>query len=176
MAFFTIDINDNGVSESLRALAKRILNAGPVLKEIGEDIVDDAKRRFETSTGPDGNQWAPNAQATIESMVGRRGGIGKSGKINKKGAALAMAKKPLIGESGDLRRQISYLASNNALTITSNPIYAAIQQFGGKKSQFPNLWGDIPARPFLPIYQNGTLYPKDRDKILDTLNQYLAGS
>lgn len=47
--------------------------------------------------------------------------------------------------------------------------YAAIQQFGGTKAQFPHLWGDIPARPFLPITPAGTLYPADREKILAAL-------
>lgn len=174
MAFFTIEINDQAVRGRLAEFINRLRNAGPVLKEIGEDVTEDAKGRFETSTGPDGQRWAPNARATIEAMLDKRGGIGKRGRINKKGRDLAIAKKPLIGESGDLRRQIAYQVADRTLTINVSPIYAAIQQFGGKKSEFPNLWGDIPARPFLPITEKGDLYPRDREKVIASLNRYLA--
>jgi phage gpG-like protein len=50
-----------------------------------------------------------------------------------------------------------------------------MQQFGGTKAQFPNLWGDIPARPFLPITADGALYPAEESLIVDTLQRYLAG-
>lgn len=65
---------------------------------------------------------------------------------------------PLQGESGDLERQFSYVVSGNSRTVGSSTIYAAIQQFGSKKSQFPNLWSDIPARPFLPNSPDGALF------------------
>lgn len=29
--------------------------------------------------------------------------------------------------------------------------YAAMMHFGGTKPEFPHLWGDIPARPFLGL-------------------------
>ncbi len=34
-------------------------------------------------------------------------------------------------------------------------VYAAMQNFGGTKAEFPNLWGDIPARPFFPNAEQG---------------------
>jgi phage gpG-like protein len=37
------------------------------------------------------------------------------------------------------------------LLVGSNKEYAAMQQFGGTKAQFPHLWGDIPARPFMGV-------------------------
>ncbi len=46
--------------------------------------------------------------------------------------------------------------------------YAAMQQFSGKKSEFPHLWGDIPARPFLGISK------EDRQAILDIVEAYLS--
>ncbi len=42
-----------------------------------------------------------------------------------------------------------------------------MQQFGGNKSKFPNLWGDIPARPFLGISD------ADEKMIVSTVNEYL---
>lgn len=174
MPGFTIEVRDNGVHEALNALVSRTSNMKPILQKIGEDIKERSKLRFATSTGPDGQRWAPNARATIEAFIAKRHGFGKRG-INKKGQALAMSKKPLIGESHDLSRQFHVNADHTSVTIGNSAIYAAIQQFGGKKSKFKNLWGDIPARPFLPVTQSGELYPAERATILDSINDYLNG-
>ena len=48
-------------------------------------------------------------------------------------------------------RQLSYQSRPDQLLFGSSMEYAAMHQFGGTKAQFPNLWGDIPARPFLGI-------------------------
>ena len=60
------------------------------------------------------------------------------------------------------------------MTVNSSMDYAAMQQFGGKKSMFPQLWGDIPARPFLPIMPNAELYPAEQDLILEGIRSYLG--
>jgi len=169
----TIEVRDNEVQSALRALAARVGNPRPFLQAIGDDIMERTKQRFETSTGPDGQRWQPNARATIEAFIAKRGGFGKRG-INKKGQGLAMGKKPLIGESGDLRREFHVNADGRSVTIGSGPKYAAMQQFGGRKAKFPNLWGDIPARPFLPITASGDLYPQEKALILEQINDWLA--
>lgn len=171
---FSIEVTDNGVQSALNQLAGRVSNMQPVLQSIGEDIQARAKARFGTSTGPDGVRWKANARSTIEAFIGKRGGFGKKG-INAKGQALAISKKPLIGHSRDLAREFHVNSDAQSVTIGNTMIYAAIQQFGGTKSKFPNLWGDIPARPFLPITQGGDLYPEERSRILETINEYLAG-
>lgn len=168
-----VRVDDRAVQDALKALAERCGNVGPVLRAIGEDVVEDAKRRFETSTGPDGKRWAPNARATIEAYIAARGGFGKRG-INKRGIAAAMAKKPLIGHSGDLRRQIFARVTGNTLTVGVSPKYAAIQQFGGRAGR--GLKVTIPARPFLPVTARGELYAGDRDRIVATLSRHLAAA
>jgi phage gpG-like protein len=40
--------------------------------------------------------------------------------------------------------------------------YAAMQNFGGTKAEFPHLWGDIPARAFFPDKARGL--PDDYNK------------
>lgn len=171
---FTIEVQDSGVQAALQAISNRVGNMRPILQAIGEDIIERTKERFATSTGPDGQRWKSNARSTIEAFISRQRGYGKKG-INKKGRDLAMGKRVLIGESHDLARQFHVNASASSVTVGNTMKYAAMQQFGGKKLAFPNLWGDIPARPFLPIKQNGELYPADQTKILDALNDYLAG-
>lgn len=172
MAALIIEVQDNEVRAALNQLAERVGNASPFLKALGEDIVARSKARFQASTGPDGQRWAPNARSTIEAYIAKKGGFGKRG-INKKGQGLAMSKKPLIGESRDLSRQIFPQVTGNALVVGSSPIYAAIQQFGGQAGRGKK--ATIPARPFLPVTQNGELYPAERAAILDALNAWLAG-
>lgn len=122
---------DNGeVIAALRRLAASAENPRPVLLAIGEELTRSTKLRFQTSTAPDGKKWAPNKSSTL---------------ARKKGD------KPLIGKTHLLSQQISHAADMQSLVVGSSMKYAAMQQFGGKKSQFPNLWGDIPARPFLGI-------------------------
>lgn len=168
----TIEVQDQQVRAALAELSQRAGNMRPVLQAIGDDIMERAKERFGTSTGPDGKRWQPNARATIEAFIAKRGGFGKKG-INKKGQGLAMGKKPLVGESRDLSRQFHVSADSNSVTVGNSMAYAAIQQFGGKAGRGHCV--TIPARPFLPITPGGSLYPVERAKILDLINDYLAG-
>lgn len=178
MTTFTITVQDEQVRAALKALASRVQNMRPVLQAIGEDVVERAKHRFETSTGPDGAKWQANSAATLAMLAARLAGKSsyrkKNGDLNKKGAAALANKKPLIGESGDLRRQIVARADAASVSIIASPAYAAIQQFGGTTSPRSMIPGaKIPARPFLPIRIDGSLYPAEQALILQSLNEYL---
>lgn len=171
-----IAIDNSAVTAMLEALQERVGNMSPILRTIAEDSMERTKQRFATSTAPDGARWAANTQATLVAYLGKRRGFSeKTGKINAKGQKLAIAKKPLIGESGDLSRQLVASADETSATMGSTMIYAAMQHFGGTKSQFPRLWGDIPARPFMPITANGELYLQEQEVILEMLQGYLQG-
>ena len=69
---FQVTIDDAEVKQALTALAARIDNMQPVMQEIGEDIMERTKRRFGTSTGPDGQRWQPNAASTVLAAGDRR--------------------------------------------------------------------------------------------------------
>jgi phage virion morphogenesis protein len=153
---FIIEVDNSAVLAAFNRLLQLGENLNPVLHAIGEDITARAKHRFETSTAPDGMLWAENsAKSTLK---------------NKKG------NKPLIGETGHLASQIEPAVNDGSVTIFANPRYAAIQQFGGKKSEFPHLWGDIPARPFLPVMQNKDLYPDEEREILKVVNEAILSA
>lgn len=140
-----VKFDNANVLQALERLAKAAANPRPALLSIGEDLVKSTKNRFNESRGPDGKAWAPNSPATLK---------------RKRGS------KPLIGE-GILRDQIGYAEGGNVLSVFSTMEYAAMQQFGGKKSKFPHLWGDIPARPFLGISD------ADEQMIVETVSDYL---
>lgn len=175
MTSFTITVKDEGIQAALKALSARINNMAPVLQTIGEGIVERTKHRFDTSTAPDGTPWKPNSAATLAMLSARLSGqkskTKKDGSLNAAGQRSMGSKRPLIGESKDLRRQFTISVINGTLTVGSTPKYAAIQQFGGKAGRGKKV--TIPARPFLPIRPNGTLYPDEQAAILKALNEYL---
>ena len=51
-------------------------------------------------------------------------------------------------------------------------MYAAIQQFGGKAGRGHKV--TIPARPFLPVRQDGSLYPQEQAEIIAAIKDMLA--
>lgn len=184
MTTFTLTVQDTGVQAALNALAAKVSNPTPFLRGLGDDIVERAKHRFETSTGPDGQPWKPNSAATLqalgERLLGHRNRKGarsyqfskQGGLLNAKGLARMNAKKPLIAESGDLRRQIVAAATSTEVSVSATMTYAAIQQFGGQAGRGKKV--SIPARPFLPVHQDGTLYPQEQAQLLASLNDWLA--
>ena len=177
----TVQIDDAAVTAALAKLQAAGQDLSPILQAIGDDIMERAKQRFSSATGPDGAPWRANARSTIEAFIRAKGGFAekhltKKGYIDKTVQRWAMAKRPLQGHSGDLARQFHVAVQGNAVTVGNSMVYAAMQQFGGKKSKFPKLWGDIPARPFLPITAEGELDPHERESILAQLNGYLAGA
>lgn len=174
-----IDVTDNGVQKALTRLANITQHLPTVLELIGEMLVDSTKQRFATSTGPDGQRWQSNRPVTILRYLGKYKGSfsKKTGKMTKSGAVSAAGKRPLIGETRDLSRQIFPKVEGSTLYIGSTMIYAAAQQFGMRKgaaganrrgSAIP--WGDIPARPFLGLSD------QDRADIIATISDYLTDS
>jgi phage virion morphogenesis protein len=141
-----IEFDDDQVQRALRQLRDTVGNLDPVLTEIGEALSESTKQRFGTLIGPDGRRWPDNSPVTIE----RKG-----------------RNQPLTGE-GTLGEQIhAQLLGDDTLAVGSNMVYAAMQQFGGTKAEFPHLWGDIPARPFLGVSDD------DKDEILNIIAAHL---
>ena len=46
---------------------------------------------------------------------------------------------------------LTYTVVPKGVKWGTNVVYAAMMNFGGKKSQYSNLWGDITARPFMGV-------------------------
>lgn len=145
-----IHLDDRDVLTALQDLQRSTGDLRPALAEIGEVLIESTKQRFVSQTGPDGQPWPENSPVTIE----RKG-----------------RNQPLIDITGNLMDAIYYnLVGNDALEIGSPMQYAAMQQFGGTKAEFPFLWGDIPARPFLGISD------EDRDEILTIVRTHLENA
>lgn len=141
-----IEVDDHEILAALTRIQERTDNLRPVLLEIGEVLTASTKHRFATITAPDGEMWQANSDVTL---------------LNKANG------RPLTGETGLLMSTIDYQASDHAVEIGSPRDYAAMQQFGGTKAEFPHLWGDIPAREFLGLSE------ADKVEILDLAEDYL---
>lgn len=137
------------IQNQLLRLIERGNNLQPLLKNMGEQVLNSTQERFESSTDPDGNRWVSNSPVTFARLLGSRH-TNKSGKINARGVSRVMSKKPLI-LSHTLQGSIRYQLNGQSVMVGTNLVYAKMMHFGGTKSAFPHLWGDIPARPFLGI-------------------------
>ena len=164
-----IELVNRGGLDYLQGMLDRAKNPRPVLAEIGEDMAEATKRRFSTAKAPDGTPWAPNSATTLarySNLFARK----KDGTLSKKAEAKIAGKKPLTGETRALATTINYqITSDNTVGIGSPMVYAAMQQYGGQKSDFPHLWGNIPARPFLGASE------ADKTNIADLVRSYMLG-
>ena len=147
MAGVTITVDDHDVLAKLQQLKNHCANLRPVFREIGEYLNLSTHERFNRQVDPDGNRWAETSDVT------------KARKTRNKDKILI--------ESGDLMSTLRYQVLDDALEFGTDRVYGAMMQFGGKKSQYPNLWGDIPARPFLGLSID------DKAEILEILGDYL---
>lgn len=159
----SVDINDQEVVSALQSLQHQIGNTAPVLKQIGELLIDSTRQRFQTTTDPDGNKWDDNSAVTLQRYARR---------FKTKRKQRIKSKKPGTGETKQLRTQISYNVNGDQLEWGSPLIYAATFNFGAKQYQFGKgaPWGDIPAREFLGLSDT------DRSNILDIIRTNYAFS
>ena len=176
MPSFTITANTTEINLQLAQLSQRVGDLQPAYEDIGESLTILIDTFFKTGIGADGQPWQANAFSTTQNYIKARGGYTANGKLNKRGQVLAGSKKVLQGITGELRRTIFYQALNDSLIVGSPSMYAAIQNFGGAFKAWGKSTQQMPARPFMPVDQNGNLYPKARTIILRRLQTHLQTS
>ena len=182
MTTITIQISDEGFTAGLQRLLERGGDTSTLTFLIGQGIEERIDGRFASSTGPDGQRWKSNSPVTLAREALRLSlfksnftGPQKGRRPSKRGTERLAAKRPLIGETGTLSSQIAMQHDGAGVTVAASAVYAAIQQFGGTRAEFPRLWGDIPARPFMPVTPDGDLYPTEAEAIMADLNEFFAG-
>lgn len=140
----------DGLTPAFDRVARGLGDMTPVMQDLGEYFVRSTKARFPTGRSPDGTAWRPKSAVTLERYRKTGGGT-----------------RPLFGPSGMLNSTIAYEASATEVAWGSNMIYAAMMHYGGTRAQWPHLWGDIPARPFLGVSA------EDEPKALVILSAYI---
>ena len=152
----TIEINDAPVTAALDRLAAQMEDMTSIMSEIGEVLVNSTTRRFGEGVSPSGVRWAAKSPVTMAAYGAR-----KSNRIDA---------RPLFGPSGMLNSTISAEHGPDYVQVGSGRVYAAMMQFGGTRGAYPNLWGDIPARPFLGLSDD------DQGEILEIISDALAAA
>ncbi|MXW30300.1 MAG: phage virion morphogenesis protein [Chloroflexi bacterium] len=135
---FNVDIDDAEVLDAFNRILRAGQDMGPVMRDVGESLVNSTRERFSSQTAPDGSPWAPLSEATKQRKKRNRDKV--------------------LTEHGDLRRDISYRVGTDFVEVGSSRVYAGTHQFGAEKGAYgegangtPTPWGDIPARPFLGV-------------------------
>lgn len=189
--FITVRLDSAPVLARLQEIARRVDDLSPAMRGIGELIAESTKERFASSTGPDGQRWAPLAKDTILARLAKisgqyaaytnlrtrkegqvragnkKGYYDKNGKIAGKGSLAVMNMRPLV-DTGLLQDTIRYqiTAGGNGVEIGTNR-FSGEWEGGAAVHQFGSRDGDIPARPFLGLSAN------DEREILDVLDRFL---
>lgn len=156
-----VNVSINGhtqVLQVLQGMRERMGNMRPVMRNIGQHIVELAQHSIKTETSPYGQPYAPMSIATrlarARKQFGEKGLYTKgkkdgSGKRTRYGVLNAVQDAKLLRDTGLLFSGIKIIGNTeSSVTVgidTAGPKkYAPVQQFGGGKSR-------IPARPFLPL-------------------------
>ena len=171
---FVVTVDASQAVNYYAGLLARAGNPRPAYIAIGEYLVRAGDQNFARQQSPDGQRWAPNSRVTIERYLAGalKGGsklLDKKGRLNSKGSLFIGSKKILQGHTGMLRHRLFYRLVSDGVEYGSPEVYAAMQQFGGKKSAYPHLLGDIPARPFIGLSQG------DEKTVVSIMAAYLRG-
>lgn len=153
------------VQTLLRQAGETLADPTPLLREIGADLVQSTRERFDTMTDPQGKKWVP---LSADTQIGRLGGAKRvyTKKMRfRKGVADKLDKMRILFRRGHLRHSITFHASRTGVEIGTNLAYGAIHQSGGKAGRGRKI--TIPARPYLG------LSAADEDKIVGLTQSYL---
>lgn len=154
-----VEVRDAEIAEAFQRLQQRLGNLAPVMREISLDLVGVIEDAFANEADPvTGEPWDPLSPLTIR----RREKQGRwPGKI--------------LQQTGRLAASITPSHSGTEAAAGTNDVRAGVLQFGAKAGEFgstvegrPIPFGDIPARPFLGLSEEG------RQDILDLLARYLV--
>lgn len=151
---FTVELDHQRVQATLRKIEWAVGELAPLMRGIAAELASQTEENFGEEGRP---EWEDLSDVTT---AGRE----KSG--NWPGQMLQIS-------SAGLAASITTQATDSSALVGSNKPYAAMMQFGGTKSDFPHLWGDIPGRPYLPMDAEGELQPEAEEAILDLAMNHL---
>lgn len=87
--------------------------------------------------------------------------------------------RKILSQSGQLRNSIQPDSTETEASLSTSDPKAATHQFGAKQGQYgkssrggPLPWGNIPARPFLPMDENGNLQAEAQNAIYDDVDYF----
>lgn len=151
---FTVELDHQRLQAALRKIEWAVGDIAPLMRGIAAELASQTEENF-------GEEGRPEWEDLSDVTTARRE---KNG--NWPGQILQVS-------SAGLAASITTRATDSSALVGSNKPYAAMMHFGGTKSDFPHLWGDIPARPYLPMDAEGELQPEAEEAILDLAMHHL---
>ena len=151
MSDIQITIDSTATDAMLRHIADKLDHLQPAMNSVAHDIAENIRFTFRDLKTPYGVPWKTLSPVTVS-----RRRIGSSVPLN---------------DTGVLRNSITFNATDSSAEIGTNVPYAAMMNFGGSKSAYPHLWGDIPARQFMPI---NPLPAAWEEQMINTVSRYLG--
>ena len=156
-----IELDDTDIRHTFNRLLQAGADMQPLMRNIGETLLNSTRERFKDEESPDGATWEPLSAITK--------------KIKKKN------QDKVLTQDGHLAGQLTYRANPKYVEIGSTRIYASVHQFGATikpKNGAALVFGPeggkiyarsvtIPARPYLGVSS------EDRTTIVDAVNDYL---
>ncbi|QZD72889.1 phage virion morphogenesis protein [Pseudomonas sp. 3-2] len=152
-----IEINHQHLQQTLNQIESAVGDLTPLMQTIATELASQTEENFQHEGRP---QWPELSDVTTENRAKHGYWPGQILQVSAAGLAASI---------------ITHATDRTAM-VGSNKPYAAMMQFGGEQSDFPQLWGDIPARPYLPIDSEGHLQPQAADAILSLTLDYLQSA
>lgn len=146
-----IELDDAELLTRLEALAERIEDNRPLMREIAGILLDSVEENFEHEGRP---PWPDLAPATIAER--ERKGYWPGRILQRRGGG------------GGLAGSIQTDAGLDYAMVGTNKRYAAIHQLGGKAGRGRKV--EIPARPFLGVTE------EDMHAIYEAIDEWLRGA
>jgi phage virion morphogenesis protein len=139
--------NLDNISKKLNELEKNANNFRPALENIAVILEDDIQTNFNNESSSSGKKWK------------------KLNKKTKKYKAKRGYKKKLQNR-GILASSITSNVSDKSVEVGTNLTYGAVHQYGSEAK-------NIPARPFLPIDEDGQIPVSLEKEIIEEIEWWL---
>jgi phage virion morphogenesis protein len=153
----TVELEHSRLQEALRRVEWAVGDLAPLMRGVAAELAAVTEENFQEQGRPD---WEPLSAVTTA----------------RREAAGTWPGQMLQVSAGGLAASITTQATDSSALVGSNKPYAAMMHFGGSQEDFPHLWGDIPARPYLPMDAEGQLQPEVEEAILDLALKHLEKS
>ena len=151
MSDITVQVENAEMHARLQQLGNAVTNLQPAMRSIGQSLKSNIRLCFVDTKSPDGINWKALSPVTIANR--------------RQGSSVPLS------DTGVLKNSFTVQAAAQSVVVGTNAPQAAMMNFGGKKAQFPHLWGDIPARPFMPTAALPDAWAED---IVDIIEQHLS--
>lgn len=162
---YTVKVNVTNIEESLSRLDNAEDMRLNIMRGLGGVLLAAIERGFRDEADPvTGVAWADLSPVTLARRA-KKGHTGKKLQVSGR----------LASSFGEVE------LSASSVIVGSNVVYATTMHYGAKQGAFgrmsilstrrevPIPWGDIPARPLLPIGENGEMNSTDEEDIAEVL-------